>query len=324
VSKPLISVVISVYNEEECLPVVYEALCRVASAEPDVAWEFLFVDDGSKDGSLALLRGLNVRDARVKVLSFSRNFGAHETTTAGLRACSGDAAIATSSDMQDPPETMHDFLRHWRQGYEVVLGVRGGRSDESWRQWSARAFTWLVRTIAVPEFPRNGTGGYFLLSRNVINAYNALGERNRLTTGLILWLGFSRVEVEYHRAKRHAGYSRYGITRLFKTAADMILAFSAAPIRLITLTGAVTILAGLLAAVGLVAAALVFGGAAAWAPVVAMMVLSGWQLVAVGILGEYQWRLLDEGRARPAYIVKEWIGEFPHVKRDEQSLGRAA
>lgn len=321
VGKPIISLVLSVYNEEENLPVLYKALCQLADDEPEVAFEFLFVNDGSTDRSLELLRELNAGDARVKVLAFSRNFGPHETSTAGLHVCSGDAAVLMSSDMQDPPDTIREFLRQWRLGHDLVLGVRASRDDAGWRSWGARLFNRVVRCVAMPDFPRNGTGGYLLMSRKVIDAYNGLKEHNRLSTGLMLWLGFRRTEVGYHRPKRHAGQSRYGTLRLFKTAADMILAFSAAPLRLITLLGTATMLLGLAVAVGLLVTGVFNGG---WAACVAALLLGGAQLVAVGVLGEYQWRILDEVRGRPAYVIEEQIGELPNGKRDKEALGRAA
>jgi dolichol-phosphate mannosyltransferase len=321
VGKPLISLILSVYNEEDNLPVLYQALGRLADSEPDVAWEFVFVNDGSTDRSVPLLRELNASDARVKVVSFSRNFGAHETSTAGLRVCSGDGAVLMGSDMQDPPELIREFLRQWRLGYDLVLAVRASREDAGWRSWGALVFNWLVRRVALPDFPKNGTGGFCFLSRKVIDAFNALPERNRLNTGLLLWLGFRRVEVGYHRAKRHAGQSRFSVKRLFKTATDMILAFSVAPLRLITLLGTLTVLLGLIVAGGLVVTGVVNGG---WAAFIAALILGGAQLVAVGVLGEYQWRIFDEVRGRPSYVIEEQIGEFRNGKRDEQGLGRAA
>jgi dolichol-phosphate mannosyltransferase len=326
VSKPLVSVILCVLNEVHNLPLMFEELLRVTAQEPEFDWEFLFVDDGSTDGSLVCLRDFHARDPRVKIVSFVRNFGAHEATTAALRSCAGDAAVLIAADLQDPPELIRDFLRQWRLGHDVVLGVRASREDQGWRRWSAGLFTWLVRRVTLPEFPKNGTGGYCLISRKVISAYNAIGERNRLTTGLLVWLGFPRADVEYHRRKRHSGHSKFGLYRLVKTAMDMFVAFSSAPIQFITLMGVLTCLAGLTGAVGLLASALIFGvSVSAWVPLVVTIFLGGLQFLALGILGEYQWRTLAEVRGRPEYVVREWIGEFSHAKcDDDRSPKRAA
>jgi dolichol-phosphate mannosyltransferase len=320
-------VILSVYNEADNLSAVYEELAGVAEREPDLDWEFVFVNDGSIDGSLALLRRLNTRDPRVKVISFARNFGPHETSMAGLRACAGDAAILMGADLQDPPRLIHEFLRRWRDGHDLVLGVRAGRADSPWRGWAARLFTSLVRRIALPNFPRRGTGGYCLLSRKVIDAYNGLDERNRLTTGLLLWLGFEHVEVPYERARRHAGRSRYVLPKLVKTALDMLLAFSMTPLRLVSLLGVCSFLVGTTGALFVLTYALVYGfQVVGWASlVVLILILGGLQLLALGVLGEYQWRILDEVRGRPHYLVHEWIGDFAHdLRRDSRAGPRAA
>jgi polyisoprenyl-phosphate glycosyltransferase len=326
VSKPLVSVILTVLNEVDNLPLMHQELVRLTVQEPEFDWEFLFVDDGSTDGSLACLRDLHAHDARVKVIRLVRNFGSHEATSAALRACAGDVAVLMAADLQDPPELVREFLRHWQTGHDVVLGVRASREDKGWRRWSAGLFTWLVRRVTLPEFPKNGTGGYCLISRRVITAYNTIGERNRLTTGLLVWLGFPRVDVEYHRRKRHSGQSKFGLYRLVKTAMDMFVAFSSAPVQFITLIGVLTFLAGLAGGVSLFAAALIFGASvSAWAPLVAMLLLGGLQFLALGILGEYQWRTLAEVRGRPEYVVREWIGEFSHAKcDDDHSPSRAA
>ncbi len=322
VSKPIVSAVLSVLNERANLPAVHEALCRLALEEPGFDWEFVFVDDGSTDGTLDVLRGLAAADRRVKVLSFSRNFGAHEASAAGIRACSGDAAILMGADMEDPPEVIREFLRAWQAGSDVVFGVRASRQDAGWRQMGAKLFTAVIRRFALPAFPERGTGGFCLMSRRVIDAYNAISDQNTLTPGLLVWLGFPHAQVEYQRARRLTGRSKFGLGRLIKTAFDTLLSFSTAPAWWILLTGIVLFLAG-----GTVAGAVVVGLvsgliAPGWGTVAVplMLLLSGVHLIAMGVLGQYLWRILEGVHGRPQYVVQERIGAFSHASDRERRV----
>ncbi len=306
---PLVSVIIPAYNEEENLPLLYEKLQEVAEAEP-VAWEFIFVDDGSHDGTYRVLEALHARDPRVKVLSFTRNFGSHVGIAAGLQVASGDAAIIMAADLQDPPHVLHAFLDRWRRGYKIVWGVRAKRDDPLGKRLFAALFYRLIRRVALPDYPEGGTGSFCLLDRDVIDAFGAFKERNRITFGLISWSGFSQTQVLYERPSRHAGTSKWSFGKQVKAAIDTLLAFSYAPVRVISLLGIfVSILAFLWGSVVIIKR--LFGGIAMEgfaALMVAILFMGGLQLVVLGILGEYLWRILDEVRGRPLFILKKQLG----------------
>lgn len=308
---PLCSIVFSVYNEALNLPTLYERLVAAVDGEP-MRWEFLFVDDGSQDGSFEILQELNARDSRVKVLRFSRNFGSHETAVAGLREAAGDCAVLMASDLQDPPELIPDLVRPWREGYQVVWAKRTGRKDPFLRRLQARAYYALIRRLAVPDYPAGGTGSFCLIGRPVIDALNLLEERNRLTFELILWCGYASTEVPYQRPARFRGVQKWTFSRNLKAGIDGLLALSFAPIRWIMAFG--LMVAGLSFLGGLyVLAYALFSGfhALGWPSLmVSMLFLGGTQLVCIGFLGEYLWRILQECRRRPLYLIRDRIGEF--------------
>ncbi|NOZ73056.1 MAG: glycosyltransferase family 2 protein [Chloroflexi bacterium] len=308
-SRPLISIVIPAFDEEENIPVLYRQLVTVAEAEP-VDWEFIFIDDGSTDGTYAVLEALHVRDPRVKALSFTRNFGSHVGTAAGLQLASGDAAIIMAADLQDPPQVLHEFLDRWRKGYKIVWGVRTIRDDPLGKRIFAALFYRLIRRVALPQYPKKGTGGFCLIDRDVVEAFSSFKERNRVTFGLISWSGFSQTEVPYERPQRHSGTSKWSFGRQVKAAIDTLLAFSYAPVRLISLLGIIVSLFSFLWGF-VVIFKRIFGGIQVVgysALIVAVLFLGGMQLIVLGILGEYLWRILDEVRGRPLFVLRTQLG----------------
>jgi len=307
--RSLCSVVLSVYNEEANLRPLYERLAVVAAQE-SLRWEFIFVDDGSTDGSFAVLQELHASDPRVKVLRFSRNFGAHETTVAGLREAQGDMAVIMASDLQDPPEVIHKFLEQWRAGKHLAWGVRSGRQDPWWRRVAAQAYYWCIRRLALPHFPRQGTGSFCLITRPVIDAYNSLDERNRVTFELLVWCGFTYAEVPYDRPVRERGKQNWTLSRNIKAALDSILALSYAPIRLIAGFGFVVAFLSFLFGLYIFMYGIFYGfHSPGWASLmVCVLFLGGVQILCLGFLGEYLWRILQECRRRPLYIIMDRIG----------------
>src|SRR5215475_10978932 len=193
------SVIIPVYNERDNIRALYQALCEVATRESSLDWEFLFVEDGSTDDTFTILADLNRTDPRVKVVRLSRNYGSHTGAAAGLQFASGHAAVIMAGDMQDHPREIPRFLVKWREGFHVVWGVRGSRLDGLPDRILSAAFAMLIRRIALPQYPRRGTGSFCLLDRKVIDALNVFPERNRLTSGLILFAGFRQTQIEYDR-----------------------------------------------------------------------------------------------------------------------------
>jgi dolichol-phosphate mannosyltransferase len=309
--RPLCSVVLSVYNEALNLPTMYQRLADAVADEP-MLWEFIFVDDGSIDGSFEILKDLHERDDRVKVLRFSRNFGSHETAAAGLREAAGDCAILMASDLQDPPELIPELLRRWREGYHVVWAKRTGRKDPFFRSLGARAYYALIRRLAVPDYPAEGTGGFCLIGRPVIDAVNLLEERNRLTFELILWCGFTGAEVPYERPPRFKGVQKWTFSSNLKAAIDGLLALSFAPIRWMMGFGLLVAALSFFGGLYVLAYAVFFGFHTMGWPslMVSMLFLGGTQLVCIGFLGEYLWRILQECRRRPIYLIRERVGEF--------------
>ncbi len=307
---PLVSIVVPVYHEEANLPRFHEAVTAVLQRIGGCDWEFVFVDDGSRDGSFAALEALRARDGRVTALRFPRNFGSHIAIAAGIDHCHGDAAVIMAADLQDPPEVLSAFVDRWREGYDVVWGARTGREDGRMRRWVMGSFYALVRRFAIPSYPRGGTGSFCLISRKMIETFRQCAERNRLTFGLIAWSGFRETQVPYHRPARQAGRSSWTLGRMVKSAIDTFISFSFLPIRAITYFGLVVSAISFLFGFYLLLNKLVYGAhVEGWTSVMlAVLVLGGVQLTMIGVLGEYLWRILDESRGRPLYVVERTLG----------------
>jgi polyisoprenyl-phosphate glycosyltransferase len=308
--KGLLSIVVPVYNEQGNLHGLHAAVTDVMRSLGDYDWEFVFVDDGSRDGSFAVLEALRARDPRVTALRFPRNFGSHIGIAAGIDHCRGDAAVIMAADLQDPPPLIRDFVARWREGFDVVWGARTGRDDGALRAWAMNRFYGLVRRFAIPTYPQGGTGSFCLISKPVIDAFRACNERNRLTFGLIAWAGFRETQVMYHRPRRLVGSSSWTVAKMLKAAVDTFVSFSFLPIRAISFFGLVVSGLSFLFGFYVLINKLFFGTrVAGWTSVMlAVLVLSGVQLVMIGVLGEYLWRVLDEARGRPLYIVERTIG----------------
>ncbi len=306
---PVCSVIVPVYNESANLHALYERI-RKAVAGLEARWEFLFVDDGSDDDSFEVLERLHDFHPEVRALQLSRNFGSHIAIAAGLDHARGHLAIIMAADMQDPPEVLPALFERWRAGADVVWGVRVDRDDAlSTRLWSW-AFYVVIRRIALPEYPEGGTGSFCLIDRKVMEAFRQLRERNRVTFGLLSWLGFRQDRVPYRRERRRAGRSGWTLGRRIKAAVDTIASFSYFPIRLISYVGLGVSLLSLVGAGYVLVTALVYAHpVAGWASLmVVVLFLGGVQLVTLGVIGEYLWRSFDESKHRPLYFIREAVG----------------
>jgi dolichol-phosphate mannosyltransferase len=311
---PLLSLVCPVYNEESSLAEFYgRARAALESISPAVAYEFVFVDDGSADGSRRILRDLSRRDPGVRVIELSRNFGHQVAITAGIDSADGDAVVVIDSDLQDPPEVVPLMVEEWRQGHRVVFGVRRVREGESrFKRWTAKAFYRLLNRLSDTDLPLD-SGDFRLLDRKVVLELRKLRERNRYVRGLVAWVGFQQSCVEYDRAARHAGESKYTLEKMARLAIDAVTSFSAKPLRIAWQLGALATTAAI--------------GLAAWfllgkllAPdrsvpgfaslMVVVLLFGGLQLLCVGLIGEYVARTYVEVKERPLYIVEERIN-FP-------------
>jgi dolichol-phosphate mannosyltransferase len=305
-----VSIVVPVYHNATSLPELMARFRALADANPGDRFEFVFVDDGSRDDSFAVLSALAAEDPRVRLVKLSRNFGSNAALMAGLFHARGDAVAAISADLQDPPEMIGEMLARWRGGRKVVLAARSGRDDGAASAAFADAFYTLFRRFALPTMPRRGFD-FFLVDRQVCDLINGIQENNVYLMGLILWLGFDPEVLYYHRREREKrfGKSMWTLTRKVKYFIDSFVAFSYVPIRAASLLGIGLSFCGLVKAVEVVIARLFYGIAVeGWASLmVVLLIVSGAQLLMTGILGEYLWRALDETRRRPRFIVERVV-----------------
>ena len=301
---PWVSVVVPVYNEEKNLTVLYERLCRVLSGVP--SFEILFVDDGSRDGSAAIIAELQCRDPRVKLLGLSRNFGHQAALSAGIDHACGDAIILMDADLQDPPELLPVLLAQWEAGYEVVYAVRQKRDDGLFKRATAGLFYRLLRRMSYLDIPLDA-GDFCLMDRKVAEVLRRLPEKNRFLRGLRSWAGFKQVGVAYERPPRHAGEPKYTLRKMVRLAADGVMAFTALPLRLVSFLGVLTASAGM-AYLGVAVFARVLTGSIprGWTSLVAItLIIGGAQLIVTGLLGAYIARIYDETKARPMYVLAD-------------------
>ncbi len=317
--KELISVVAPVYNEEVVLDSLYERVKAVMDGAGE-EWELVLVNDGSRDKSAEVIARLHERDPRVKGISFSRNFGFQIAATAGLDFSRGDAVILTDADLQDPPEVYPAMLAQWRAGYDVVYGVRASREGETWfKLATAKLFYRLIHRITSINIPLD-TGDFRLMDRRVINSLRGMNERNRFLRGMIPWIGFRQIGVEYHREARYAGEAKFtSVKKMLPFALDAITSFSYFPLQLATILGFIT---AAISVIGILAVILIrllapheplLGQATT---LVVVLFLGSVQLISLGIIGEYLGRIYDEVKGRPLYLIQDSWG------LEESPLGR--
>jgi dolichol-phosphate mannosyltransferase len=304
-----LSVIIPVLNEEENLPHLLQAIDEAFRSRPDVTVELIFVDDGSRDGTLAKLREVAGKDSRVRALSFSRNFGSHAALMAGFRHCTGDAAAYLSADLQDPPEMLLQMLDTLKEENQVVWGTRETRDDAVTTRLFSMLYSALMRRLALRDMPNTGID-LCLIDRAVIDAISKVEEKNTSVFGLIMWSGFRQTFLPYHRRARQRGQSRWTLGKKLKLFVDSFVSFSFFPIRLVSYLGLTVSAAGFAYALLIVVRRFVYGTPMQGWPslMVAVVTLSGLQLLMLGIVAEYLWRTFDESRKRPPYIIKETIG----------------
>ena len=296
--KPAYSIVAPVFNEKECLDVLYSRITEVmdSSGSP---WELVLVDDGSTDGSSEIMKSYSEKDPRVRCVFFARNFGHQIAVTAGMDNALGDAVVVIDADLQDPPEVILKLIDKWKEGYEVVYAVRKERDGESWfKKWTASAFYRLIDMIADVRIPLD-TGDFRLYDRKVVNVMKQMPERNRFLRGMSSWVGFRQIGVEYHREERYAGTTHYPLKKMLKLALTAITGFSTVPLQLATWLGfGITGLSVLAFIIDLIARG--ENGTA-----ISVFFMGGVLLIILGIIGEYLGRIYDEVRGRPLYVTRE-------------------
>jgi len=308
----ILSIVVPVKDEEQAIAAFVERVPAVLATIPDLAgrFEILFVDDGSKDGTLEAIRRAHAADPRVRAISFSRNFGKEAALTAGLDHARGEAIVPMDVDLQDPPEVLPEMMEKWRSGYEIVYGVRNDRASDSLpKRLTADLYYRAHNRLSNDKIPEHA-GDFRLLDRKVVDAIKAMPERNRFMKGLFAWAGFRQTSVGYSRAARTTGSSKFRYWQLWTFALDGITSSSTVPLRVWSYLGGLVALFALAYAAFIAIRTLVFGidvpGYASL--MVSVLFLGGLQLLSLGVLGEYVGRILIEAKARPLYVVREEIG----------------
>ena len=300
------SIVAPIYNELDNIPELYRRVkdVMVSTGEP---WELILVDDGSTDGSTEAISEIAKKDKCVRPVIFARNFGHQIAITAGWDHARGEAVVIIDADLQDPPELILEMAEKWKEGYEVVYAVRAEREGESWfKLWTASLFYRLIYRITEVKIPLD-TGDFRLMDRKVVDVLKKMRERHRFPRGMSSWVGFRQIGVEYKRAARQAGETKYPFRKMFKLALNAITSFSYFPLQVATFFGFVS--AGIaIVAIPFVIYLRITGSQAFFGQattLIAVLFLGGVQLISLGILGEYIGRLYDEAKGRPLYIVRD-------------------
>ena len=303
----LLSIIVPVYNEEEVLPIFHNRLVA-ALASIEGGWEVIYVNDGSKDGTLRILKELQLAGASVGFATLSRNFGKEAAMSAGLKLSRGSAVILIDADLQDPPELIPAMVKIWHEGADVVNLRRRSRQGETWlKKASARWFYRMINWLSEVPIPAD-VGDFRLLSRRSVEALNLLPESNRFMKGLFAWIGYRQVTLEYDRHARAAGQTKWPYLKLLNFAIEGITGFSVVPLRLASYAGFLTALGAFIYALVFLAKTLMVGDTVRGFPtlIVTILLLGGLQLMAMGIIGEYLGRLFMESKRRPLYLLDEY------------------
>ncbi|WP_406733977.1 glycosyltransferase family 2 protein [Vibrio scophthalmi] len=308
-----LTVVVPYFNEESVLPALHQRLTKVLDALPERC-EIVYVDDGSHDGSLAIVECFQSSTSLVRSISLSRNFGKESAMSAGLQYSHGEAVVLIDADLQDPPELIPEMLAKWREGFDVVNMQRQSRHGETWlKRQSAALYYRLLNTLVKSSIPEN-VGDFRLLSRRVVEHINQLPERNRYMKGIFAWPGFNQVTLTFDRDPRFCGETKWNYFKLLGLAVDGITAFSIRPLRLATVVGALVAGSAFVYGLVIVLKTMLWGDPTVGYPslMVVMLALGGIQLLSIGLLGEYIGRIFIESKQRPLYLVQS-VKEKPAV-----------
>jgi glycosyltransferase involved in cell wall biosynthesis len=306
-SRPVLSVVIPMYNEAEIIGEMHRRLAAVMAGQ-DTPWEAIYVNDGSRDATLRIIETLRASDPHVAVVNLSRNFGKEIATTAGLDHARGDAVIVIDADLQDPPEVIPCLITAWRGGHDMVYARRRCRDGETWlKKVTAAAFYRLMRRLGDVELPRD-VGDFRLMSRRVVDAVQQLREQHRFMKGLFAWVGFPSTAIDYDRDPRGGGTTKWSFWKLWNLAIEGITSFTVMPLKLATWLGLGVAVFAVVFGAQLVVRTLLFGNAVAGYPslMAVILFLGGTQLVTLGIIGEYLGRVFHETKRRPLYLIERY------------------
>lgn len=321
-SKDIISIVVPCHNEEEMVPIFHKEITAVSDQLPDAVFEMIFVNDGSKDATLAELKRLASLDERVHYLSFSRNFGKEAAMVAGLRHATGNYVAVMDADLQDPPAMLVEMVALIRTGEYDCIGTKrlDRKGEPPIRSFFARQFYQLINRISDTEIV-DGARDFRLMTRQMVDAVLEMTEYNRFSKGIFSWVGFETKYLSYENQERVAGKTTWSFWSLFKYSLDGIVAFSEAPLAIAAFTGFLSFAVAILAALILTVRTLVFGNATSgWTSLIVIILgMGGLQLLCLGILGKYLGKTFMETKRRPLYILKETDGALPTGRREEQN-----
>ena len=306
-----ISIIVPAYNEEESLPMLFERVTALIDSIPNYEFEVLFVDDGSKDKTLELIKEQRKIDNRYSYVTFSRNFGKETAMIAGLDYAKGDAVIFIDADLQDPPEVIPELIHWWEQGYDDVYAKRNSRRGETWlKKWTSTMYYKVLQSLTSVEIQKD-TGDFRLLDKRCVNALRKMRETGRNSKSMFSWIGYKKKEVLYDRDPRIAGKTKWNYKRLIDLAIDGITSFTTSPLRISTFLAVPTFLALFVYFVYVIIKAITIQGEihAFQAMILLLLFFSGINIMLFGIIGEYLGRIFNESKHRPLYLVDEYNDE---------------
>ena len=317
----IVTILIPAYNEEEVIGSLFDRLDGLANSIKNYKFEFLFVNDGSRDNTLEIIKSQAKKDGRVSYINLSRNFGKEIAMIAGIDHVRGDAMVIIDADLQDPPELIPEMIKHWEEGYDDVYAKRNVREGETWfKIFTAKSFYWIMdrltrsQLIAIP----NNTGDFRLLDRRCIDSLKQMRESERYTKGMYSWVGFKKKEITYDRDPRSAGVPKQNYRKLFDLAFNGITSFSVSPLRIASLLGIIISLIAFIFIVVIIIKTLWFGDPVAGYPstMAVVLFLGGLQLISIGIIGEYIGKIFLEVKNRPLYLIEEYYAGTAKKARD--------
>ena len=303
-----ISILIPCYNEEKSLPILYPELNKIMDKIINYDWEILFVNDGSKDNTINIIRALRAADNRINFVNLTRNFGKENAMLAGFDYVTGDCTIIMDADLQDPPSLIPQMLEYWEQGYQDVYAKRANRGKESWLRKQFSLLFYKILDHATRFDILQNVGDFRLLDKRCINALKKLRETERYTKGMFCWIGYEKKEIIFDRADRAAGESNWNFWSLFNLAIEGITSFTTAPLRFASVTGFIIAFVTFVYALYFITKTLIVGDPVQGFTtlIVVILFLGGIQLLTIGILGEYIGRIFNETKNRPAYLASEY------------------
>lgn len=315
--KERIDIVIPVFNEEDCLNALLDRLYNLKSNFHEVDLYFIFVNDGSKDKTLKILKKYAAKDPSIKIIDFSRNFGHQIAVTAGIDYARGDYIAIIDADLQDPPELIKDMYYKAKDGFDIVYGRRISRKGETYfKKITAKLFYRFISKMCEIDIPKD-TGDFRLINKKVGNALREMREKHRFIRGMVPWVGFKAVSFDYARDERYSGVTKYPLKKMIKFALDAIFSFSNTPLRIAAYSGFTIVLIGLLGAILMLYLKFftTFTVPGITAVILTIIIMSGIQIIMLGVIGEYVGRIFEESKKRPLYIINEVVN---NEDNDEQ------